>query len=92
MPGMIPQSKIMQAAGDGHHQVVDRSLPVAEFLLDDSAALHTAHRVLNPHFLARNPLIVCFLCIGQFTTARFLGRLLDHDTRDGKALKPHILI
>lgn len=92
MPRTITQSKIMQAAGDVHHQVAERGPPVADFLLDDATALHTAHRVLNPHFLARNPTIVCFLCIGQFTTARFLGRLLDHDTSDGKALKPHILI
>ena len=92
MPGTITQPKIMQAAGDVHHHVTDGGLPIADFLLDYATALHTAHRVLNPHFLARNPTILCFLCIGQFTTPRFLGRLLDHDTRDGKALKPHILI
>ncbi len=92
MPRTIPQAQIMQAAGDVHHHVADRGLPVADFLLDDATALHTAHRVLNPHFLARNAPIFCFLCVGQFTTARFLGRLLDHDTRDAKALKPHILI
>ena len=91
MPRTITQSQIMQAAGDVHHQVADRGLPVADFLLDDATALHTAHRVLNPHVLARNASILCFLCVGQFTTARFLGRLLDHDPRDGKAVKAHIL-
>ena len=92
MPRTIPQSKIMQPAGNFHHQVTDRVFPVADFVLDDATALHTTHRVLNPYFLARNTLIICFLCVGQFTTARFLDRLLDHDTRDGKTLKPHILI
>ncbi len=92
MPGTITQSKIMQPAGNFHNHVTDRVFPVADFVLDDATALHTTHRVLNPHFLARNALIIYLLCVVYFTTARFLDRLLDHDTRDGKTLKPHILI
>jgi len=64
MPGTVAQAQIMQAAGDLHDQVTDRSLPVADFVLDDAAPLHTAHRVLNPHFLARNALIIYLLCVG----------------------------
>ncbi len=92
MPRTVTQSKIMQAAGNLHHHVADRGLPVADFLLDDPTALHPAHRMLDPYFLARNPMLVCLLCISEFTTARLLGRLLDQDAHDGKALKPHILI
>ncbi len=92
MPGPVAQAQIMQPAGDFHDQVTDRGLPVADFVLDDAAPLHTAHRVLNPHFLARDALVVRFLVIGQVTSTRFLGWLLNRDVRDGKPLKPHVLI
>ena len=92
MPGTVPQAKIMQPAGDFHDQVADPRLPVADFVLDDATPLHTAHRVLNPHFLARYALVVRFLIIGQFTSTRFLCWLLDHDVCDRKSLKSHVLI
>ncbi len=92
MPGTVAQAQIMQAAGDLHDQVTDRGLPVADFVLDDAAPLHTAHRVLNPHFLARYPLVVRFLGIGQLKASRFLGWLLNRDVCDRKPLKAHVLI
>ncbi len=92
MPGTVAQSEIMQATGDFHHYVADRVLPVAHFLLDNATALHTAHRMLNPHLLARNPTIIFLLLRCQFATAWFLCRLLHTDVRYCKSLKSHILI
>ncbi len=92
MPGTITQSKIMQPAGNFHNQVTDRVFPVADFVLDDATALHTTHRVLDPHFLARDALVGRFLGISQVPATRFLGGLCNRDVRDGKSLKPHVLI
>ncbi len=92
MPGTVTQPEVMQPAGNFHHHVAERALPVADLVFDDAAALHAAHRVLNPHFLAGNALIIYFLCIGQFTTTRFLRWLLNNDVCYGKALKSHVLI
>jgi hypothetical protein len=92
MPRTVSQAEIMQSTGNFHHHITDHVLPVADFVFDDAAALHAAHRVLNPHFLARNALILCFLRIRQFTATRFLRWLLDDDVRYGKALKSHVLI
>src|SRR5919199_718245 len=92
MPGTVPQPEIMQPTGDFHHQVTDRVVPVAEFVLDDTTPLHPTDGVLNPHSLARNATVLCFLFRRQFTTTRLLRWLLNGYCRDGKALKSHILI
>lgn len=92
MPGTIPQSQIVQPSGNGHHRITDDVSPVAEFVLDDAAALHAPDRVLNPHLLAGNAAVFVFLFSRQLPTTRFLGRLLDHDVDDREPLKAHILI
>src|SRR5919202_750401 len=92
MPGTVPQSKIMQATGNLHHQVTDTILPVAHFLLDDATPLHAPDRMLNAHFRTRNLPIVCFLLGCQFTAPWLLGWLLDRNVHDRKALKSHVLI
>ena len=92
MPRTKAQSKVMQPTGNFHHHVPNIVLPVAEFVLDDATAFHTPTSMLNPHFLAGNALIFCFLLRGQFPTARLLRRLLDQHGRDRKALEPHVLI
>jgi hypothetical protein len=92
MPGTIPQSEIMQPAGDFHHHVTDTVAPAANFFLHDPASLHTADRMLYPHFLARNATVFFFLFWREFTTAWLLGWLSDGYGRNGKALKPHVLI
>ncbi len=75
MPGTIAQSEIMQPARDFHHHVTDPVLPVADFVLHDTAAFHAADCVLNPHFLTRNATILFLLLRREFTTAWLLGRL-----------------
>src|SRR5918997_3666320 len=92
MPRTMTQAEIVHPTGNFHHDVTDRVLPVANSVLDDATALHTAHGMLNAHFLARDPLIFFFLHRGEFTTSRFLRRLLHGDVRYRKALKSHILI
>ncbi len=88
----MTQSQVVQPAGDYHHYIADTVLPVAHSVLDDPAALHAGHRVLDPHFLARNTLVLGFLRIGEFATTWLLGRLLYLDTRDGKSLEAPILV
>ena len=92
MPGTIPQSEIVQPARDFHHHVADTVLPVADFVLHDTTALHTADCVLNPHFLARSATVLFFLFRSEFTTTGLLDWLLNSHRRDGKSLKPHVLI
>src|SRR5690242_18922177 len=92
MPGTMTQSQIMQPTGHFHHDVTDRASPVAQFLLDDAASLHTAHRMLYPHLLACNALVLCFLLRCRLTTAWLLCRLLDRYVLDRKSLKSHVLI
>ena len=92
MPGPKAQAEIMQPAGDFHHHVPDIVLPIADFVLHDPAALHTADCMLNPHFLARNPSVLFFLWRRQLTTSRLLGWLSNRHGRDGKSLKSHVLI
>ena len=77
MPGTKAQSEIMQSAGNGHHQITDRVLPVAHFVLDDPTPLHPTDSVLNPHSLARNATVLFFLFQRKFTTTRLLGWLLN---------------
>lgn len=48
--------------------------------------------MLNPHFLPGNAAVFSFLVSRQFTTTRFLGRLLDQDVDDCEPLKAHVLI
>ncbi len=88
----MTQSEIVQPTGDDHHQVTNLVLPVAHFVLDDPAPLDAGHRVLNPHFLARDALVLRFLRSGDPTTAWFLDRLLDLHTRHSKALEPPVLV
>ena len=88
----MTQSQVMQSTGDLHHHVPDRVSPVAQFLLDDTTALHAAHRMLNSHLFACDAAILHLLLRCQFTTTWFLGRLLDRHVLDGKSLKSHVLI
>ena len=92
MPRTIPQSQIVQATGDRHHQVAEAGLPVAQLVLDDPTALDAAHRVLDPHLLACYTTISLFLLCGQRTTTWFLCWLLDPHVFRGKSLKSHVLI
>jgi len=92
MPGPIAQAEIMQRAGDFHHHVPDTVLPVADFVLHDPTALHTADGMLNPHFLARNPPVLFFLFRGELTAPWLLRWLPNRHGRDGKSLEPHVLI
>ena len=92
MPGTKAQSEIMQPARDFHHQVTDRVLPVANFVLDDTTPLHPTDGVLNPHSLARNAMVRFFLFQRELTTARLLGWLPNGYCRNGKSLKSHVLI
>ena len=82
----------MQPSRDDHHCITDRVLPVAQLVLDDPAALHAGHRVLDPHFLACNAAIFFLLCIGECATTRVLCRLLDRDIPEREPLETHILI
>lgn len=82
----------MQPSGNRHQHVTDGISPVAEFVLDDAAALHAPDRVLNPHPLAGNAAVFVFLFSRQLPTTRLLGGLLDHDVDDRETLKAHILI
>ena len=92
MPGPKAQAEIMQATGNFHHHVTDLVLPGAEFVFHDPAALHPTERMLNPHFLARNPTVLFFLFQGKLAAAGFLGRLAHRHRCDGKSLKSHVLI
>jgi hypothetical protein len=92
MPRTIPQSPIVQPGGDGHQHVADGVLPVAEFVLDNAAALHAPNRVLNAHFLAGNPAIFFLVFRCKLATTRFLCRLLDRYIVYRETLKAHILI
>lgn len=92
MPRTMTQSQIMQSAGDGHHQVAEVRLPVAQLVFDDPAALHAAHRVLDPHLFARYATIFFFLLLGQLTTTRLLPGLLNLHLLRGKSLKSPILV
>ena len=92
MPRTIAQAKIMQPTGNFHHHVADTILPVADFVLHDSAPLHPTNGMLDPHFLARNAAVFFFLFQCEFTTAWFLRRLPNRYAHDSKSLKPHILI
>jgi hypothetical protein len=92
MPGTIPQSEIMQPARDFHHHVTDTVLPIADFVLHDTTAFHTADGVLYPHFLARNATVLFFLFRREFSTTWLLRWLSNRYCRNGKSLKPHILI
>src|SRR5215210_4938715 len=92
MPGTIPQSEIMQPARDFHHQVTDTVLPIADFVLHDTTAFHTADGVLYPHFLARNATVLFFLLHGEFPSTWLLRWLSYRHRRDRKPLKPHVLI
>jgi hypothetical protein len=92
MPGTIPQSEIMQPARDFHHQVTDTVLPIADFVLHNTTAFHTADGVLYPHFLARNATVLFFLFRREFSTTWLLRWLSNRYCRNGKSLKPHILI
>ena len=92
MPRTIPQSQVMQSTGDCHHQIAEGCLPVAQFVLDDPTALDTAHRVLDAHLLARYAPVLGFLLGCQLSTTWLLGRLLNHDSLRGEALKSHVLI
>ncbi len=88
----MTQSKIVQTTGDHHHQVTDLVLPVAHFVFYDPAALHTGHRVLDPHFLTGDAVVLGFLRVGEGPTTWFLRRLLHRDTGNGKALEPPVLV
>ena len=92
MPRTMTYSQIMQPAGERHHKVSHCRLPIAHLLFDDPAALHTAHRLLNPHLLARYPMILCILLNCQFSTTRFLCWLLDQDVLNCKSLKSYVLV
>ena len=88
----MPQSQVVQATGDRHHQVAERRLPIPHFVLDHPAALHTAHRVLNAHLFARDALVVLFLLRRQRSATRLLRWLFDLHSLNPKALKAHILV
>jgi hypothetical protein len=92
MPGTIAQAEIMQPTGNFHHHVPDTVLPVADFILHDPTALHTADGMLNPHFLARNAAVLFFLFQGELASTGLLGWLPNDHRRNGKTLKAHILI
>jgi hypothetical protein len=88
----MPQSQVVQATGDRHHQVAERRLPIPHFVLDHPAALHTAHRVLNAHLFARDAPVGFFLLLRQSSASRLLAWLRNHHALDRKALKAHILV
>jgi hypothetical protein len=92
MPGTMTQSKIMQPAGERHHQVAEGRLPGAQLVLHDPTALHTAHRMLDPHLLARHTMILLFLLRRQLSTTGFLCWLLNAHVLKGKSLKSHVLV
>src|SRR5688572_29536190 len=92
IPGTKAEAEVVQPTRDFHHQVTDTVLPVADFVLHDPTALHTADGMLNPHFLACNSTVRFFLLQGEFATTGLLGWLPNSYRRDGKALKPHVLI
>ena len=88
----MTQPKVVQATGDRHDEVPDPVLPIPHLLLHDPAALDTGHRVFDPHFLARDALVLGFLRVRELATTWFLGRLLDVNASNGKALAAHVLI
>lgn len=92
MPGTMTQSQVMQPAGDRHHQVAEGRVPVAHLVLHDPTALHTAHRMLDAHFLARHTMIRSLLLNCQLSATRFLCWLLNDDVFNHKSLKSHVLI
>ena len=85
-------SQVVQATSDRHNEIADPVLPIPHFLLHDPAALDTGHRVLDPHFLARDTLVLGFLRVCEDATLWFLGWLLDVSAGNGKALEAHVLI
>lgn len=92
MPGTIAQAEIMQPAGNFHHHVPDTVLPVADFVLHDPAALHATDGMLNSHFLACNAAVLFLLFQRELAPTGFLRWLANRHRRDGKSLKPHVLI
>jgi hypothetical protein len=92
MPRTMTQSQVVQATSDRHHQVAHRRLPVAQLVLHDPTALHTAHHVLDPHLLARYTMILSLLLNCQLSTTRFLCWLLNQNVLKRKSLKSHVLV
>ncbi len=88
----MTHSKVVQATGDCHDEVADPVLPIPHLLLNDPAAFDTGHRVLDPHFLARDTLVLRFLRVCERASTWFLSWLLNVTTRNGKALEAHVLI
>ena len=82
----------MQPTGDRHHKVAEARLPIAQLVFDDPTALHTAHRMLDPHLLARYTTIVLLLLRSQLSTTWLLCWLLNQDSLRCKPLKSHVLI
>jgi hypothetical protein len=81
----------MESAAELHDEITGRVLGQPTDIADDMTALDTAVDVFNPYTPSSKRLVVGFLLVGQFSTARFLGGHADGDLLQGKGQKAEIL-
>ena len=64
MPWPKVQAEIMQATAGFEYQVAEAGLPIAQRVLDNPIALHTADGMLNAHPNTRNEAISDLVGVG----------------------------
>lgn len=81
----------METTGHFHHEVAYAAAVKTNTILDDTQALHSAHRVFYSYAASSKGRVQRFLLIAEFATLRLLERLHDLDTRNREGQKAKVL-
>ncbi len=75
----MDSTKVVQTAGDDHHDVREAILEIAQHILHDPTDLHASERVFDPDTRPCQGTIVSLLAGRQVTLARlFFGSRSSH--------------
>src|SRR5215475_6592256 len=83
--------EVVQGAAEFHHEITDASLPQADPVFDNAAALDTTVHMLDPQPPLVEYLVGPLLLQGQFLTAWLLRRHEDFHLRERERQEAQIL-
>jgi hypothetical protein len=83
--------EVVEGAAEFHHEITDASLPQADAVFDNAAALDTTVHMLDPQPPLVEYLIGRLLLQGQLLTAWLLHRYKDLDLRERERQEAQIL-